>query len=112
MIITSLTGSHKRLMSDVEMWLTQFGFIVSNENPCFILELVESEDNLILHSGQSELSEYIQSLIADIGIYEVVSDKRLADRANLSVSAYSDLSDIECAALGKLIAYALKDFFE
>ena len=43
---------------------------------------------------------------------KVVRDKRLAERVDLSVSVYSDLCNIECAVLSKLIAQAVSKFYE
>ena len=112
MIRISIAGTHEKIIGYLGTWLKAFGFDVTDEKPQFRIEVLKSNDNVITHSNQSEFAGLICSLVCDFGIYEVVKDKRLAERADLSVSAHSDLSDIECAVLSKLIAQATGKFYE
>ena len=115
MIKVSVIGNHEKIKHYLGVWLKVFGFEVTDTAPHFTIEVLKSDSNVITHSNQSELAGLIRSLVYDFGIYdiyEVVRDKRLAERADLSVSAYSDLCDVECAALSKLIAQAVSKFYE
>ena len=112
MIKICIIGNHEIIKSYLGVWLNVFGFEVSDNAPHFTIEVLKSDNNVIAHSNQSELSELTRSLIQDFGIYEVICDKRLAEKADLSVSAYSDLSNIECAVLSKLLAQAIRKFYE
>lgn len=89
-----------------------FGFEVTDTAPHFNIEVLTSDSNVITHSNQSELAGLIRSLVYDFGIYEVVRDKRLSERTDLSVSTYSDLCNIECAVLSKLIEQAVSKLYE
>lgn len=112
MIKIHIIGNHEIIKAYLGVWLKAFGFAITENAPHFTIEVLKSDNNVITHSKQSELSELTWSLIREFGIYEVVCDKRLAERADLSVSAYSDLSNIECAAFSKLLAQAIRKFYE
>ncbi|MDD6736220.1 MAG: hypothetical protein PUE13_07920 [Clostridiales bacterium] len=112
MIKVSVIGNHEKIKHYLGVWLKVFGFEVTDTAPNFTIEVLTSDSNVITHSNQSELAGLIRSLVYDFGIYEVVRDKRLAERADLSVSAYSDLCNIECAVLSKLIVQAVIKFYE
>lgn len=112
MIKISVIGNHEKIKHYLGVWLKVFRFEVTDTAPHLTTEVLTSDSNVITHSNQSELAGLIRSLVYDFGICEVVRDKRLAERADLSVSAYSDLCNIECAALSKLIAQAVSKFYE
>ena len=112
MIKVSVIGNHEKIKHYLGVWLKVFDFEVTDTAPHFTIEVLKSDSNVITHSNQSELAGLIRSLVYDFGIYEIVRDKRLAERADLSVSVYSDLCNIECAALSKLIAQAVSKFYE
>ncbi len=113
MIKISVIGNHEKIKHYLGVWLKVFRFEVTDTAPHFTTEVLTSDSNVITHSNQSELAGLIRSLVYDFGILcEVVRDKRLAEMADLSVSAYSDLCNIECAALSKLIAQAVSKFYE
>lgn len=112
MIKVSIIGNHEKIKHYLGVWLKVFGFEVSDNGPNFTIEVLKSDNNVITHSNQSELSELTRSLIQDFGIYEVICNKRLAEKADLSFSVYSELCNIECAVLSKLIAQAVSKFYE
>ena len=108
-------GQSERLMLKYYGYLWEIRKFLKHN---FDITVLSNLETFPLHIDTLDMGYYemiassINSLVYDFGIYEVVRDKRLAERADLSVSAYSDLCNIECAVLSKLIAQAVGKFYE
>ena len=110
MISISVIGNHERLVRNTKTFLRHFGF--DTEGPAhFTIEIQVSRKPRMLHNDQEELAGFLCAWFQDFGMYEVVQETKPLKRSNLCVYASPKLCDIEVAAFGKQIAYALKEFY-
>ncbi len=108
----TVIGNHRRAREYTKEWLTQFGFDTEGKEPMFTIEILTSDNPRIVHNDQHELAGLLCGWFQDFGMYEVVQKEKPLIRSNLTIYATRKLQDIEAVAFAKLLAQAVKKYFE
>lgn len=107
----AVIGNHKQLVKNTKSILRHFEF--KTERPAhFTIEIKVSRKPRILHNDQEELADFLCAWFQDFGMYEVVRKEKPLKRSNLTIYASSQLRNIEAVAFAKLIAEAVRNYFE